>query len=131
MKSRNYFIAVALGLISCFSCNKAERIVSGTWTIDKIIINDIDIKSNLSANGIKFGSDKYCELPLIDWKGSKKAEWEIKKEDDNLYLIITSQDNMLAGKYLLSFFEDAKTHLQRMVMISPRKELICSKFPGS
>lgn len=131
MKSRNYFIAVALGLISCFSCNKAERIVSGTWTIDKIMINDIDIKSNLSANGIKFGNDKYCELPLIDWKGSEKAEWEIKKEDDNLYLIITSQDNMLAGKYLLSFFEDAKTHLQRMVMISPRKELICSKFPGS
>lgn len=131
MNSRKHFFIAVFSFVLLFSCNKTEKKVSGTWAIDKIILDSVNIKGNLSVNVFRFGKDKRCELPLIDWKGSEQGKWKIEKDNNNIYLIISSQDNKLSGKYILFFFKDPKTQLHKMVMLSPHKEIICSKFPGS
>lgn len=128
MKLTQFVISACILMIIC-SCNKGDKVLSGTWAIDKIGINKLDIKSNLSVNAIKFSSDHHCELPLVDGEGSQQGTWKIEKDDDNTYLIITSGNSLLADKYLFFFFKDPKTKLQRMIMMSFKTELICSKFP--
>lgn len=101
-------VALALLLIPFTGCLKDRKELVGSWTIDQIKVNGYDVKEKLSTNILMFKFEGVVLLPLMEYMGSANGTWIVKRDDEHMYLDISSDNNALATHYTLQYLDGDK-----------------------
>ena len=138
MKKIGVFNIIILTFYSSlfFSCkNEIENVIEGVWSIDTISFDNYkNFNYCLNGNLMRFSANE-CEFPStgnncpnIITTYSKNGEWAyLRQEGEQLYLIISSKNEIFDGKHTLRFLKDEKNKLLKMELTSDDAYIVARK----
>lgn len=98
-----------LSVLTLFSCNSSEEIISGLWVVDRAYLNNKPAYWDLYTNSFSLKPDHTCVLPINDWnhRGTNKQDgtWELIQNDTSRYLKITTENTLFNRTFKITKFK--------------------------
>ena len=101
-------IIISIGAFLLFNENKEEKLraeLSGSWAVDTLVVDSIDITGCLSGNWLNLYYDELANIPVTKdrCKGLEsyinRASWQVEILNDSVYLTFVTNNEFFNGKY--------------------------------